>query len=306
MDFKHCAGVVGEATHDADVDAAPFENARARCGGAHFIKRGERFNRNTDLRCERADLISKWLSRARGKIKTRHSFRTQPKCLRASREFIRLQFVATIKQRHRVSRLLLAHTERAEQSTNRDAVRQTHLNIQWRQTQSLKRKDRARNHIDVSRRAFNAERVDVPLHKLAQTAALRAFGAKHVRYRKPLHRHWQRTSARGHHARKRRCELRSQRIIVLAARATKREQFIHDAFTTLRGVELKVFKRGPFDFIEATVNRRAAPRVLDVTTHREVARVKIASALGGLESMRRHRTQSVARTQPTTTASLLP
>jgi hypothetical protein len=96
------------------------------------------------------------------------------------------------------------------------------------------------------------------------------------------------------HARDRRRELGPQRVVALAARAAEREELVDDPFARFRGVEFEMLEGRAVDLVESAVDRRRAPRGLDVAADGEVGGIEVASALRSLERMRAHRPRSVS------------
>jgi len=275
---------------------APVEDAGARGGGADLLEGLQFAFRDPDPRGEAGERLGKRRRRACGEVEAREPVVAEAERLRALREFLGLQLVAAVEERHRLAGLLGVDAERAEHAGDRDAMREPDLHVLRREPEPLEGENAAGDHVDIGGGAIGADEVDVPLEELAQAPPLRPLGAEHRRNREPLHRDRQRTCARRDHAGERRGELGAQRVVVLAARATEGEELVDDPLARLRGVELEVLEGRAVDLVEAAVDRRRAPRALDVAPHGEIAGVEVAGALRRLERVGRHG-RSVAAAQ---------
>ena len=151
------------------------------------------------------------------------------------------------------------------------------------QTQPRECRDRNADDFCIDRRAFSAQKINVPLIELTQAAALRAFGAEEIGNGEPLDWHRQLRSACGGHTCKRWREFRAQRVIITTTSTAEAEEFVHNSFATLRCVQLKMLKGGAIDFVVAKRNTCIAPRTFNATSDSHLGWIEIAGAFRGLE-----------------------
>ena len=139
-----------------------------------------------------------------------------------------------------------------------------------------------------------ADQIDVPLQKLAQAAALGAFGAEHGGRTKPFGGLGEGVGFSRVETRECGRELGAQGVGFFAAIASEAEKFADDAIATFDGVELEVFEGWAVDFFEAVDDGCAAPGFEHEAAFGGVEGVEIAGAGWGLIRLLGHKLRGYA------------